>query len=345
MSAESTRLRRATALDPNFALSYAWLARHQIFMFHLDLQQATLNEALTLANKAVSLDEADPWTHNALGYVYMFKRQYELAWLHLDRAIALNPTDVRISSNRALWLALTERGTEAVSSLDIDLRRDPYPLAWVWNCRGVSLFQAQRYEEAVRAFHRLTRSYIWHYYCLAADLGKDDALALVCAGIALSFIVGEHEDGKNLTDRALVLNPNLVRGWLYSGWTRLWLGQPEETIERVSHALRLSPSDPDSFSMCCAMAYAHFFAGRYSEALSWSERAAREKPDILLPIVVAAASNAEAGRIEETKKAMLQVLRIDPALRISKLREVFPIRRSDDFERLAEGLRKAGLPE
>jgi tetratricopeptide (TPR) repeat protein len=179
----------------------------------------------------------------------------------------------------------------------------------------------------------------------AADLGKDDALALVCAGITLSFIAGEHEDGKNLTDRALVLNPNLARGWLYSGWARMWLGEHDEAIERVSHALRLSPSDPDSFSMYCAMAYAHFFAGRYSEAISWSERAAREKPDILLPIVVAAASNAQAGLSEETKNATSRVRRIDPALRISKLREVFPIRRSDDFERLAEGLRKAGLPE
>jgi TolB-like protein len=180
---------------------------------------------------------------------------------------------------------------------------------------------------------------------LAADLGKDDALALVCAGITLSFIAGEHEDGKILTERALVLNPNLVLGWLYSGWTRLWLGEPEEAIERVSRAMRLSPSDPDGFSMYCAMAFAHFFAGRYSDAISWSERAAREKPDILLPVIVAAASNAQAGRSEEAKRAMSQVRRIDPALRMSNLRELFPIRRSKHFDRWAEGLRKAGLPE
>jgi tetratricopeptide (TPR) repeat protein len=125
----------------------------------------------------------------------------------------------------------------------------------------------------------------------------------------------------------------------------VWLGEPEAAIERVSHALRLSPSDPDSFSMYCAIAFAHFFAGRYSEAISWSERAAREKPDVLHPIIVAAASNAQAGRSEEAKRAMAQVRRIDPTLRLSNLKDWFPISRSEDFERWSEGLRKAGLPD
>jgi tetratricopeptide (TPR) repeat protein len=179
----------------------------------------------------------------------------------------------------------------------------------------------------------------------AADLGKDDAVALGTAGMALSFIAGEHDDGKLLTDRALSLNPNLAWAWLFSGWARLWLGEPEAAIERITHALRLSPSDPHSFSMYCAMAFAHFFAGAYGDAISWAERAAREKPNVLLPISVATASNALAGHTRDAEKAMAQVRQIDPALHMSNLKELFPIRRSEDFERWAEGLRKAGLPE
>jgi adenylate cyclase len=123
--------------------------------------------------------------------------------------------------------------------------------------------------------------------------------------LCLSFIAGEHEDGKILTDRGLALNPNLVWGWLYGGWVRVWLGEPEAAIERVSYALRLSPSDPDSYSKYCALAFAHFFTGHYGEAIAWSERAAREKPDILLPLTIAAASNAQAGRDEQAQRAIL----------------------------------------
>jgi adenylate cyclase len=179
----------------------------------------------------------------------------------------------------------------------------------------------------------------------AVDLGKDDALALLNAGLTLTFIAGEHEDGKMVTDSAIALNPNLAWAWLSSGWARVWLGEPEATIERVGRAMRLSPSDPDSFSMYCALAFAHFFAGRFGEAASWADRAARQKPDTLMPVIIAAASNAQASRSEEAKGAMAQVRRIDPTLRMSNLRDLFPIRRLDDFERWSEGLRKAGLPE
>jgi hypothetical protein len=42
---------------------------------------------------------------------------------------------------------------------------------------------------------------------------------------------------------------------------------------------------------------------------------------------------------------MQRLCEIDPALRVSNLREWLPIRRPEDFAKWAEGLRKAGLPE
>jgi TolB-like protein/class 3 adenylate cyclase len=179
----------------------------------------------------------------------------------------------------------------------------------------------------------------------AAQLGKDDAVALSTAGIALSFIVGDHDEGKVLTDRALVLNPNSAWAWLFSGWVRVWLGESEVAVDRVSRALRLNPTDPHSYSMYSALAHAHFFAGRYTEALSWAEMAVREKPDFLLPNCVAAASNALAGRLAGAQRAMGRVCQLDPALRISNLENLFPVRRPEDLAKLTEGLRLAGLPE
>lgn len=115
----------------------------------------------------------------------------------------------------------------------------------------------------------------------AAELGKDDAVALGGAGLALSFVVGDHDEGKALTDRAVTLNPNLAWIWLFSGWVRVWFGESEAAIDRVSRALRLNPADPHSYSMYSALGFAHFSAGRYSEAVCWAEMAAREKPSFL----------------------------------------------------------------
>jgi tetratricopeptide (TPR) repeat protein len=180
----------------------------------------------------------------------------------------------------------------------------------------------------------------------AAQLGKDDAVALSTAGMAFAFMVGDHDEGKILTDRALALNPNLALAWLCSGWVRVRLGEPELAIERVSRALRLNPTDPHSWSMYALLAHAHFFAGRDADALSWAEMAIREKPDFLLTHYIAAASNALAGRLADAKRAMGRVHQLDhPSLHASNLQFLFPLRRPEDLARLAEGLRLAGLPE
>jgi tetratricopeptide (TPR) repeat protein len=179
----------------------------------------------------------------------------------------------------------------------------------------------------------------------AAELGKDDAVALGTAGMALSFVVGDHDYGKALTDRAIALNPNFAWAWLFSGWVRLWLGEPDEVIDRVARAMRLNPSDPHSQTVYHAMAIAHFFAGRYSEAASWAERAMQEKPNFVRPFCVAAASYAHAGQTENARAAMARVRQIDPDLRLSDARELFPMKRPEDCSKWENGLRLAGLPE
>ena len=136
----------------------------------------------------------------------------------------------------------------------------------------------------------------------AGELGKDDAVALYAAGIALAFVVGDLDDGDALIDRALVLNPNLAAAWLFSGWVKVWLGEPEVAIEREARAMRLSPHDPQIFNMQAATAAAHFFAGRYAEALSWAEMSIREQPDYIPSTSVAAAAVRSLGTTRQRGK-------------------------------------------
>ena len=52
-----------------------------------------------------------------------------------------------------------------------------------------------------------------------------------------------------------------------------------------------------------------------------------------------------AGRLDQAQKAVARLRQIDPALRVSDIRRMFPFRRPEDLARFEEGLRKAGLPE
>ncbi len=179
----------------------------------------------------------------------------------------------------------------------------------------------------------------------AVELGPDDAVALCTAGFALADLVGDIDDGDAFTEKALGLNPNLAWAWLYSGWVKAYAGNAELAIERIARAKRLSPSDPQDFSIQTAMAFARFIAERYDDALACAESAIRDKPNNRLPACIAAASAALAGRQGEARKAMDLVRRLDPDLRIANVAAVQVFGRPEDFSRWTDGLRKAGLPE
>jgi TolB-like protein len=179
----------------------------------------------------------------------------------------------------------------------------------------------------------------------AAELGGDDAVALATSGFVLAYIAGDLDNGVALIDRALQLNPNLAFAWLYSGFVRVWRGEPEIALDHLRRAMRLSPQDPQLVQMQTATAYAYFGAGQYEETLRWAEKASAEHPSHLPANVILAASSALIGRLDLASKVMARLRELDPGLRLSNLKHLVPIRRSEDFNNLVEGLRKAGLPE
>jgi len=179
----------------------------------------------------------------------------------------------------------------------------------------------------------------------AVELGRDDAVALARGGHALAHFTGDLDGGIALHDRAVMLNPNLAAAWFLGGFLRIWHGESDAAIEHFARAMRLSPLDPETYRMKAGMAAAHLFARRFDTASALADEAFRNLPTFLLAAAVAAASHTLANRPEEGKKAMAQVRKLDPLLRISNLGDWLPIRRAEDLATFADGLRAAGLPE
>jgi TolB-like protein/class 3 adenylate cyclase/tetratricopeptide (TPR) repeat protein len=180
----------------------------------------------------------------------------------------------------------------------------------------------------------------------AVDLGKDDAIALATSGWALAYVARDRDAGAALIDRALELNSNLSEAWSFGGWAKLYLGEPEAAIERFARATRLSPLDPWGIVMRSGIAHAHFFLGRYDEAVSCAAIALRDDPDHQPALRIGAACNAVAGRLEQAQKAVARLLQLHPTLRVSNLKNVLgPYRRAEDLSLYEQGLRKAGMPE
>jgi TolB-like protein/class 3 adenylate cyclase len=178
-----------------------------------------------------------------------------------------------------------------------------------------------------------------------AEVGRDDAWALGSCGFATASILGDLDTAVHLMDRALALNANLALIWAESAYLRAWRGEPDLALVHVARAKRLSPVDPHMFTMEGAAAMAHFIAGRYEEAFASAETALRQNPFFSPGTRLAVASAALLGRMEDARKYFARLQMLDPQLRISNLGERIFLHRPDDHARLAEGLRRAGVPE
>jgi tetratricopeptide (TPR) repeat protein len=177
------------------------------------------------------------------------------------------------------------------------------------------------------------------------ELGANDAVALARGGHALAHFGGDLDRGVAAVDRALVLNPNLSTAWYLSGFQRISLGQHDDAVKRLARAMRLSPLDPATSQMQTGTAMAHMFAGRFDIACEWAEKARTELPNILRVSAFSAASYALAGRMDEARRAMEHVRRIDATLRISNIEDWVVLRRPEDLAMFIDGLQRAGLPE
>jgi TolB-like protein/DNA-binding winged helix-turn-helix (wHTH) protein/tetratricopeptide (TPR) repeat protein len=142
-------------------------------------------------------------------------------------------------------------------------------------------------------------------------------------------------------DRAFELNPNLI-DWRY-GIMLSHGGRAQDAIEYTKRIMRLDPFHSSNYIYL--LGKANFFVGRYDEAIELIRSASALKPSSRPPRVLLAAVAGLTGRQEEAHTAAAEVLRIQPDFTIAGWLDFLRLSRSEDAERVADGLRKAGLPE
>ena len=86
-----------------------------------------------------------------------------------------------------------------------------------------------------------------------------------------------------------------------------------------------------------------FSLGEYDLGIAALERRLKRNPELGTAFVLLACCFGWLGRSEDARMAWDQALRINPGFSIERSRGVLPFRNPEDFERRAEGLRRAGL--
>jgi TolB-like protein/Tfp pilus assembly protein PilF len=269
-----------------------------------DLQRA---EAMRAGRAAPESLEAWGLYQRALPLVYAFTRdKCARARALLERAVAL---DSRSSTALA---RLAEVGTWEILYEWTDAPERTLQVALEQARRAVALDPRDSEAHAVLSF--------------ALMLAHDSHGALEAAG------------------RAVELNPSMPLALAYHAYHRHIAGYPpEESIELVRRAMRLSPHDPVEWVFYDVLAGACLNAGRFAEGLAAGRRLISLSPSYYWGYIWSAMNAVGLGQAEEARRLVREGRAVQPnlslALALRCLGEMAP----DVDRRFTDALRQAGL--
>jgi len=152
---------RAIDLDPNYAAAYAALGGSHfeaVVSGWTEFRQEELEQAETLAQKALALDSTTTSAYRLLAIINMYKRRYDLAMGQIDHALEINPNEADSYQIRGTVLVWAGKAAEGLPWLEGALRFDRAQSNTALNL-CIAYYFLGRYREAVEAGDRvLTRN-------------------------------------------------------------------------------------------------------------------------------------------------------------------------------------------
>ena len=209
--------------------------------------------------------------------------------------------------------------------------------------------------EVLNGYHEIENEQRLH----RADLLLTRALAIdphllpaLKAKAALLRAQGHFDDA--IAAAAAVITENPGEPWAYKeiGLSTMYLGRAEEALDWFAKAGRFGPRDPGRWTWFDSRGHALILLGRDEEAIRFLRLALDANPKAVSTHAFLAAAYALTGHIEDARAALAQHDRLRPGETVTNFRRTSPVpfrltspEYRQQFERVKDGLRKAGMPE
>ena len=214
----------AIALDPEFARAYYCLASAHMMDVYFGLSKSpkeSLEKAVELTQKAISLDLKDSRPYAQLGHLYTMKRDYDKAIAEGERAVALDPG----GADAQAWLGMTLNSAgkpkEAIPLFEKAIRLNPNGPTWYFLNFGTSYRMMGQYQEAITQYKKALR------------IAPNNIMAHL--GLAATYIsLSQDEEGRAEAKEVLRLNPKFS----LESYAKTMTNKNQARIDRFIDALR-----------------------------------------------------------------------------------------------------------
>ena len=284
----------------------------------------------------------DRITESVVGAIEPSLRLAEIARSKRKPPADIGAYDLFLQALPHLYAIRPEPNRQALDLLHRALELDPnYApalayLAWGYEERVTRAWGAYGDDDAATAVALARKA-------IAAD--RDDALVMVLAGFALIMIARDYDQGLEAVNRAREINPNIAFVSFLVGGAFVIAGYPEEALECIEEAIRISPGDPGAFFFYTSAAMSHLMLDRPEQALELTRQSARVYPGWDTTYRIMAAALVQLGRLDEARDAVAKLRELAPDISVSRLRELWPLRNQETLNKILERLRIAGLPD
>ena len=198
---------QATKLDPEYVLAWTALGWTHVMDAGFGTGKSGADhfqEAVTLAEKAVGMDDSNADAHSLLSYVRLFQREYDRALLEGFKAVELDPNNSYSRSILGHTLLFSGDFDEAIKMFNKAIRLSPiYP---DWNVLNLAnaYYMKGEYPKAVEAWKQ--------YHLLLKRRGLSERRFIVGhVGLVACYIkLGQVDLAKKHLEQVLRLNPDFA---------------------------------------------------------------------------------------------------------------------------------------
>jgi adenylate cyclase len=194
---------------------------------------------------------------------------------------------------------------------------------------GWALDPAQALDEAERWARR------------AVELNDQEPVSHMALGAVLLWR-RDHEGALVESRRMMALDPNFAQGYAATGLALMYAGRAAEALEPIAMAMRLDPLYPPM--VLHFLAQANFSLGKYEIAAQQLVDRIARNPGTDASRMLLASCYGHLGRAEDSRAAWAELLKVNPDFSLTQRARVLPYKDAGDFQRIVEGLAKAGLP-
>jgi adenylate cyclase len=156
--------------------------------------QESIEKAIELAQKAISLDDAYAQSHGLLSFLYSIRGEFEKGLAEGERAVALDPNGADVYAWYAMSLNFAGNPGEAIPLFRKAIRLNPFGPTWYFFNLGNAFLFTDRSEEAASAYKK------------ALQLSPDNLLAHVFLATAYSMM-GREKEARAEAAEVLRINP------------------------------------------------------------------------------------------------------------------------------------------